>query len=223
MRRDWGLTLLPPAAALLIRALHATLRTRHWNSAAIESLNAKALPYILSFWHSDLLLMVYSRHRKPIRVMSSQHRDGEIMVRTLRRFGVRTARGSSTRGGQAALREMIRMARSGERLAFTPDGPTGPRRIAKPGVIQAAQLTGLPIVPAAIVAEHRRLLDSWDRFQIPRPFSRTLFLYQEPIEVPRTMTSEEFEAKRLELEAVMLELVRVAEQDFSRLWEEAVH
>ena len=221
MRRDWGLTLLPPAAAIVIRGLHATLRTRHWNSVAIDSLNARGLAYILCFWHSDLLLMVYSRHLKPIRVMSSQHRDGEIMVRTLRRFGVSTARGSSTRGGQSALREMIRMARSGERLAFTPDGPTGPRRIAKPGVIQAAQLSGLPIVPAAIVAERRRLLDSWDRFQIPRPFSRTLFLYEKPIEVPRNLTPEGFEAKRLELEQVMHELVRKGEEEFARLWEEA--
>jgi lysophospholipid acyltransferase (LPLAT)-like uncharacterized protein len=221
MRHDWGLTLLPPAAALVIRVLHATLRTRHWNAAAIDSLNERGLPYILSFWHSDLLLMVYSRYRKPIRVMSSQHRDGEIMVRTLRRFGVSTARGSSTRGGQAALREMIRMARAGERLAFTPDGPTGPRRIAKPGVIQAAQLSGLPIIPAAIVAERRRLLDSWDRFQIPRPFSRTLYLYEDPIEVPRNLSPEGFEAKRLELEKTMHELVRKGEEEFAPLWKAA--
>ncbi|MCA1732666.1 MAG: DUF374 domain-containing protein [Acidobacteria bacterium] len=147
-----------------------------------------------------------SRHRDPGSPRHASHTPLEL---------------SSTRGGQAALREMIRMARSGERLAFTPDGPTGPRRIAKPGVIQAAQLSGLPIVPAAIVAERRRLLDSWDRFQIPRPFSRTLFLYEKPIEVPRNLTPEGFEAKRLELEQVMHELVRKGEEEFSRLWEEA--
>lgn len=222
MKRDWGLTLLPPAAAVLIRLLHATLRTRHWNAGSIDSLNERNLPYILSFWHSDLLLMVFSRYRLPIRVMSSQHRDGEIIVRTLEHFGVDCARGSSTRGGEAALREMIRFARKGDRLAFTPDGPRGPRRTVKAGVVRAAQLAGIPIVPLALVAERRRLLNSWDRFQVACPFSRALFLYGNPLEVPRNLDADASEAKRVELEQVMTDLARRGEEEFDRLWVEAV-
>ena len=138
-------------SAMLIRSLHATLRVRH-----VRSENIQRLPqYILAFWHAHLLLMLHSRYRRPIVVMISQSKDGEYIARVFDHYGVDSARGSSTRGGTSALREMIRAAREGKNVVFTPDGPKGPARVAKEGIVVAAQATGLPIVPVAFAAKKK--------------------------------------------------------------------
>ena len=138
-------------ASLFIRALHATLRVRHVNVEHIRD----TPQYILAFWHAHLLLMLHSRYRKPSSVMISQSKDGEYIARVFDWYGVDSARGSTTRGGSGALRELIRDARAGKNIVFTPDGPKGPARIAQPGVISAAQATGLPIVPIAFAAKKK--------------------------------------------------------------------
>lgn len=143
--------LLPLLGSLLIRGLHATLRVRHVCAENIEN----TPQYILAFWHSHLLLMLHSRYRRPINVMISRSKDGEIIARVFDFYGVESARGSSTRGGGSALREMIRAARDGKNIVFTPDGPVGPPRVLKDGVIYAAQATGLPIVPVAFAAKKK--------------------------------------------------------------------
>lgn len=144
--------LLAVVAALFIRALSATLRVRHMR---VENL-ASAPQHILAFWHAHLLLMLHSKWRKPVAVMISRSKDGEIIARVFDSYGgIHAARGSSTRGGGTALRELIREARDGNNLAFTPDGPKGPPRVLKEGVIYAAQATGLPIVPIAFAAKKK--------------------------------------------------------------------
>lgn len=143
--------LLSFLSSLFIRVLHATLRVRH-----VDAGNLEGQPqYILAFWHAHLLLMLHSRFRRPIVVMLSQSKDGEYMAGVFDRYGVESARGSSTRGGSRALREMIRAAREGKNMVFTPDGPKGPARVAKDGVVHAAQATGLPIVPVAFAAQKK--------------------------------------------------------------------
>ena len=138
-------------ASLFIRALYATLRVKHIRVENIE----QTPQYILAFWHSHLLLMLHSRYRKPIAVMISRSKDGEYIARVFDWYGVDAARGSSTRGGGAALRELLREARAGKNLVFTPDGPKGPARIAKDGVVYAAKMSGLPIVPIAFAAKKK--------------------------------------------------------------------
>ena len=137
--------------ASFIRLLHATLRVKH---EGVEKL--QALPqYIIAFWHEHLLLMLHTRYRRPIRVLVSQSRDGELIASTFAHYGVDVSRGSTSRGATAALRDMMRSARSGSNIVFTPDGPRGPRRVVKEGVIYAAQATGLPIVPFAFAAKKK--------------------------------------------------------------------
>lgn len=138
-------------ASLFIRALYATLRVRHVNVENIE----KTPQYILAFWHSHLLLMLHSRYRRPISVMISRSKDGEYIARVFDWYGVESARGSSHRGGSAALRDLIRAARAGKNIVFTPDGPKGPARVLKDGVVYAAQATALPIVPIAFAAKKK--------------------------------------------------------------------
>jgi lysophospholipid acyltransferase (LPLAT)-like uncharacterized protein len=138
-------------ASLFIRALHATLRVRH---VRVEHLD-NTPQYILAFWHAHLLLMLHAKYRKPITVMISRSKDGEYIARVFDWYGVQSARGSSTRGGGLALRELIRDARAGKNIVFTPDGPKGPARVAKDGVVYAAQMTGLSIVPVAFAAQKK--------------------------------------------------------------------
>ena len=146
---------LPRIGAAFIRALHATLRVRHVHSEHIDRLNAESKNYIIAFWHAHLLLMLHSRYRRPITVLISQSKDGEIIARVFDHYDVTSARGSATRGGVAAMRELIRIARSGENIVITPDGPKGPARVAKEGLVYAAQATGLPIIPIAFAAKKK--------------------------------------------------------------------
>lgn len=197
------------AAAIFIRLLRATVRAKHVRVENIE----RTPQYILSFWHEHMILMLHSRFRKPINVMSSASKDGDLAVMVYKTYGVQTVRGSSTRGGGAALREFIRRARNGSNLVFTPDGPKGPPHKVKDGVIAAAKLSGLPIVPIAFAASRCKRLRSWDRMIVPLPFSRVVFLYGEPMSVPRDADVEEWTVK---LEGTMNRLAAEAEMSFAK-------
>jgi hypothetical protein len=157
----------------LIRALHASLRIRHVHA---ENLTEQK-QVIIAFWHAHLLLMLHTKWRGPAVVMISQSKDGEYMARVFDHYGVESARGSSTRGGSAALRGMIRHARAGKNIVFTPDGPKGPNRVVKDGVVAAAQATGLPIVPIAFAAKKKSCCapgTAWScRCRLPRRSSST--------------------------------------------------
>jgi lysophospholipid acyltransferase (LPLAT)-like uncharacterized protein len=150
--------------AQLIRLLRATLRVRH-----IRAENVERLPqYVIAFWHDHLLLMLHARYRKPIVVLSSRSRDGDLMVRLYAWYGVQSVRGSSTRGATGALRGIIRAARGGSNIVFTPDGPRGPARVAKDGVVFAARATGLPIVPIAFAAKKKSYCTHGTGWSSPR-------------------------------------------------------
>lgn len=137
--------------SLLMRTLNASLRVRHINPGNL--LNVPQ--HIIVFWHCHLLLMLHTEHRLPATVMISQSKDGEYIASVFAWYGVDSVRGSSTRGGTAALREIIREARAGKNIVFTPDGPKGPARVVKEGVIAAAKATGLPVVPIAFAAKKK--------------------------------------------------------------------
>lgn len=142
---------LPLLASTFIRLLHATLRVRHVDVVKLTGL----AQYIIAFWHEHVAMMLHSAYRRPIRVLVSQSRDGELIAGVISLYGAEVGRGSSTRGATAGLRDVIRGARQGANVVFTPDGPKGPRRIAKEGVIYAAQATALPIVPIAFAAKKK--------------------------------------------------------------------
>jgi lysophospholipid acyltransferase (LPLAT)-like uncharacterized protein len=156
--------------------------------------------YILCFWHSRFVLMPYCYPGPRIVVLSSKHRDAEALVRILRMFGIENARGSTTSGGATGMRQILRKVREGCDVGITPDGPRGPRRRVQPGVAAIARVTGLPIIPVTFSASPSRRLGSWDRTLIPKLFSKGLFVYGDPVVVPRNADDRTLEAKRLELE-----------------------
>jgi len=141
--------LLPPIGAGLLRLLGRTMTLTTQGEAQVDALHRGGQPIILAFWHAQQLMIPFGYRGAGTHILISQHRDGEIITRIIRRFGHRAVRGSSTRGGVGALRELIRLGRSGADLVVTPDGPKGPKQVVKPGVIQLAKATGLPIVPLA--------------------------------------------------------------------------
>jgi lysophospholipid acyltransferase (LPLAT)-like uncharacterized protein len=179
------------------------------NFEAIE--RAGKIP-IYTFWHNRIFLGTYFFRRRGIVVITSQSFDGEYIARFIQRFGYGAVRGSSTRGGVAALVEMIRLMRAGLPMGFTIDGPKGPKYVAKIGACLLAKKTGNPMMPFAVEAEKFWSLKSWDNLQIPKPFSRARLIIAEPVYVPADASDEVLENKRLELQKSLDELVARGEQ-----------
>jgi len=167
---------------------------------------------IYAFWHGRMLALCFSHRRQKIHIMVSEHRDGEMIARTVDRLGFVPVRGSTTRGGLRALFQMADRAGAGYDVAITPDGPKGPRFQVQQGVITLAQRTGMPIVPVANSASFRKTLSSWDRYIIPLPFSRVVIMLGEPIYVPRRLSGEKMQQKRTELEQALNTLTRQADE-----------
>jgi lysophospholipid acyltransferase (LPLAT)-like uncharacterized protein len=152
------LFLVPRLAAWWIRVARACTRIRYEGRGKLEELQRQKAPYILAFWHGRLFLMPYAYPGSRIAILISEHRDGELISRTMQRFRFTTARGSSTRGGALGLREILRKLSAGFDAAFTPDGPRGPRESVQGGVIAAARLSGAPIIPVAFSCSKKNSL-----------------------------------------------------------------
>jgi len=196
----------------VVRGFTATIRF-HWGSLPTQ-LTAEGQPYIFCAWHNrlPLSLIMYQKWAAqagaPLRLAAivSASRDGAMMARVLELFGVEPARGSSSRRGLQAMLELADWARRGYDIAFTSDGPRGPLYQIKPGVIALAQMTGRPIVPASYHLTRKLTLRSWDRFQIPLPFSTCTLKFGNPIHVPRSFRDEERARVCAEVEAELRRL-----------------
>ncbi|KAB2961941.1 MAG: lysophospholipid acyltransferase family protein [Thermoanaerobaculia bacterium] len=182
---DFRLRFLSALAAAVIRTLRATVRMRFHGDQTIRSWEQGEQRFLLAFWHRHMLLMRYAYRGKRMTVLSSRSRDGELSSRVLRRLGIDTSRGSTTRGGAMGLRDLVRRAREGSDLGFTPDGPRGPERKVQPGTVLAAAVCDLPVIPAALAARPAVELPSWDRLVVPLPGSRVEVVYGAPIRLPR--------------------------------------
>jgi lysophospholipid acyltransferase (LPLAT)-like uncharacterized protein len=164
-------SVLPPVGAALIRGIAGTMRLETRGHEAVDALYQEGHHIILAFWHSQQLMIPLGYRGAGSHVLISQHGDGEIIARIIARFGHHAIRGSSTRGGAGALRALIKLGRSGRDLVVTPDGPTGPRQVAKLGAVQLAKATGLPIVPVAFACSKKNSsrvgIGSWFRIHSP--------------------------------------------------------
>ena len=210
-RQEWKDRALPVLAWAFMRGLRATLRLEHHGDAQQRAWERAGRHFIVAFWHRHLLLMPWSYRGGRVCVLISASRDGERIARlaSLLGMGIEAARGSSSRRGAAALRELLRRARDGWDLAFTPDGPRGPLRVAQPGAVRAAATTGLPVIPVAYAAARQWELSSWDRFVVPKPGSRVVFVYGEALAIAR---DEDPEAARLRLQEALLATEAAAER-----------
>ena len=195
---------------LVFRAIWLTLRfqkVNYINREKAETMNKS--PVILAAWHQNTVLSMMGHGKQDFCVMISRSFDGDIIAGITESFHMKTARGSSSRGGANAYLEMVEHVKSGGGAAFTVDGPRGPLKKVKPGVIKLAQQTGAQILPMAALADrYWSLHKSWDKFRIPKPFSKVKLIYGTPIKVPPDVT--DFTPYMDKLENILKELDREA-------------
>ena len=201
-------------AAVGYRAAAALCATLKWRSDGAEQYEAvirSGRQPIMAFWHGRILPATYYFRRRGIVVITSENFDGEWIARIIERFGYGTARGSTSRGGRKALLQLTREMSNGRPAAFTLDGPRGPARVAQPGAVWLAKITGNPVLPFHIESDRYWTARSWDRTQIPKPFATAAIAIGEPLNVPAHASGADIEAARKDLEerlAVLQERAR---------------
>lgn len=211
-----SLTVAPTATAIAVRALGVTLA---FTSAGVDPLRplwATGRPLIYAIWHGRILMAPWVSERlrrtdgaRPVRVLASRSRDGELLVRFVRRFGLDAARGSSSRGGAPGFRALTRTLGEGADVVMVPDGPRGPCRRLQPGVVALAALTGAPVVPMGIAARPARRLKTWDEFLVPLPFARCSAVFGPAASIARGADREQ---ARAELERALDDATAAADR-----------
>jgi lysophospholipid acyltransferase (LPLAT)-like uncharacterized protein len=184
----------------LINALGHTLRWRVEGLEHLDSILASGRQPVMAFWHGRILPATFYFRRRGIVVITSENFDGEWIARIIERFGYATARGSTSRGGKKAMLQLVRDMKAGRAAGFTLDGPRGPARVAQAGAVWLASATGNPVLPFHLEASSHWSLRSWDRTQIPKPFSTVALVVGEPMCVPGEASQELLEEARQELE-----------------------
>jgi lysophospholipid acyltransferase (LPLAT)-like uncharacterized protein len=192
--------------ALVIRALGATWRIEWRGLDRVAEARGMSSQVIYAFWHGRLLVLSYSHRNRGVQVLASEHPDGDLMGRTITRLGFGHRKGSTTRGGASALRDLSSLLREGFDVGLTIDGPRGPRGTVQQGAIELGRMTASAIVPITNSARPRVLFKSWDRFQLPLPFAKVVIDHGEPFLVPAGTEREERERYRVGLERGLAEL-----------------
>lgn len=210
-KRDWKLSLVVGIGTLFLRVLASTWRFRITNGASYERMRAENRPFVFAFWHGQLLPLLWVHRSQRVRIVISSHRDGEIVAQIAERLGHQTIRGSSSRGAARALLGIVRELEAGNEIAITPDGPRGPARKFATGALVASQRVGAPIIGIGVSVSRAWHLKSWDRFMIPKPFSRVSVAYTEPTLVTAA-SAREAEAQAPEFEALIANVIAVAER-----------
>ena len=218
-RYPWWIGLAARALSWLMALLIATCRVRVGAGAEhLERLIASDRPVVLAFWHHHMVICGDLIHRRlirggrPVALLTSLSRDGEIAARMARARGYRVIRGSTSRGGLGSLLRLHRaIRRDGWSAATAPDGPRGPSRVCQPGTVMLAKLAGAPVVPLAYAASRSWRVRSWDRLVIPRPFCRVVVTLGAPIEVAADLSEEGLAAVSGSLGRRLDELVAQAE------------
>jgi lysophospholipid acyltransferase (LPLAT)-like uncharacterized protein len=167
-----------------ILGLRATIRIHELHPERERDLKRRGVPFVYTLWHGRMVLPILAHLHENIVTMASRSKDGEIIARWLTRNGYVPARGSTKKGGRAALQHMIDHVRGGYPAALTVDGPKGPPRVVQPGILRLARETGAWILPFTGAATRPLFLKSWDRYLVPKPFSRCYVGYGEPFPVP---------------------------------------
>ena len=187
---------------LVLRLLGMTWRVKREGQAAFDDMLAAQEPFIIVFWHGEIVPVTWVHRNRGFAPLISRHADGEIIARIVEGLGYRTVRGSTSRGGVRALLETAQRVAEGITVGFTPDGPRGPRHVFAPGALIIAQRTGRPIVALGATASSAWRLRSWDRHLVPKPFATVTIRYSEPQFVQAT-NAREAERERPRFEALL--------------------
>lgn len=178
-----GHYLIDKAVNILCKSLRVKIR----NEKNIERLKKENKNFIVAFWHGTMLLPWFLHRNERIAALISKSKDGDLLARLLRKWNYQVIRGSSSSGGDVALRIMIDYAINNNSIAITPDGPRGPAKKMKAGAIITAKKSGLPLVLMGVGYKRKRVLKNWDSFQIPAFFSKTNIIYSEPVFIDQNL------------------------------------
>lgn len=174
-------------------------------------------------WHQNALATVMAHTWRRLAVLVSRSFDGEVIAFVAKKFGIHSARGSSSRGGLEALRQLIKLTKEGYEVGITVDGPRGPRHEVKGGVIALASRTGVPILPTASRGRRTWILTkSWDQFRFPKPFTEILVLYGNPIQIPHRLTDDEVHEYQKKIGDALMDLEHQLDQILAHGRTEAV-
>lgn len=206
---------LIPVAALLVRIIGWTMRIRLTDAAKISPGARPAANQIYAFWHNQQLLACYFFRNHGIQVLVSRSKDGDYIAKALECFGFGTVRSSTSSGKLNALRGLARQLHAGRHVAITPDGPRGPIYQAQPGAVFLAMLSGHTVAPFGCAVDRAWRLKSWDRFEIPQPFSRAAIVYGEPMRIPAKMSDAEVAQWVQRLQDTLTELHHKALQEIA--------
>jgi len=212
VRSDWLRGVLCYAIHLYIRLVYLTNRWSVEGAEHPRRLREAGRPFILAFWHGRLMLIPMAWQRMaPIHMLISSHRDGRIIADAVAHFGVQSVAGSTTKGGSAALRAMVKALAAGDCVGITPDGPSGPAAVASTGIVSVARLAHVPVVPIVFATSRRRVLRTWDGMHVAWPFGRGIFIWGEPIDVEPDLDAAGVERERQRIQRRMNELAALAD------------
>ena len=178
--RRFRVAAISAVGGLVLRLLGMTWRVRREGAATFDDMLARKEPFIIVFWHGEIVPVTWVHRNRGFAPLISRHADGEVIARIVEGLGYRTVRGSTSRGGVRALLETVQRVNEGITVGFTPDGPRGPRHVFAPGALIVAQRTGRPIVALGATASRAWRLRSWDRHLVPKPFATVTVRYSEP-------------------------------------------
>lgn len=174
-----------------INLLCKSLKIETVNQEVIEELRKQNQNFVLAFWHSTMLLPWYLHRDQNFAALTSLSKDGDLLARQLKSWNYKVVRGSSSKGGDVALGIMVDLAKNNFSVAITPDGPRGPLRKFKAGAVITAKKSGIPVILAGVGFQKKRKLKSWDRFEVPKFFSKAKIVYSEPIFVDSGLSYDE--------------------------------
>jgi lysophospholipid acyltransferase (LPLAT)-like uncharacterized protein len=213
LRSTWLQRVACWVAHCYIRGVYLANRWSVEGDERPRRLSGEGRSFIVAFWHGRLLMMPLAWHRlAPFHMLISAHRDGRIIAGAMTYFGIESIAGSTSRGGSAALRTMLKRLKEGGCVGITPDGPRGPAMSASIGIVNVARLARVPILPLTYATSRRRVLATWDCFHLALPFGRGVYLWGEPIEIAADLDEAGLEHARRLVEERMVEMVREADR-----------
>ncbi len=197
-------------ASAAVRVLIKTLRIKIINGGTIAKLAGEKKNFVLAFWHGSMMIAWYLHRNENVAALVSQSKDGEVLAKTLEKWNYKVVRGSSSIGGNEALFVMVDFLRENYSLGITPDGPRGPIYKMKAGAVVSAKKTNVPLFLVGIGIKKKFVLKSWDHFEIPKPFSKVVVLYSDPVLIDDNLSYDETNQKIIECEALLNKLQKDA-------------
>lgn len=200
-----------------MKVISATYRIQIVGSKIEQRILKNGQVPIYASWHQRFFAgLTFFSKRRPISIIISRSKDGDLVAKVAGLLGWHPVRGSSSRGGKKAMYDITKLAHKGYKIGHIVDGPRGPHGVVKPGLINIARLSGMPIVPTITSAEKKWVFNSWDRFIVPKPFSRVIIRFGDEIHIPSNLGKVDFEKKRSAVEIALKQFV----EETDRMWKE---